>query len=235
MVKKILMLFFGTFVCLNAHNLVIVKSGTNQFDVKFGHLPDDFTPYNPKQLLNAISFDENGEFIKTGINYNFDNNISQEIVTEKEPAVLIGIFSSGSTVFSDDKKRHKNADKSQIKGTIFGAVKSASINKNYFSWSENLVKPLGVKFEIIALSNPLSLKVGDSLPVLVLKDGKPAKNINFYTPKDEPKIVSNEFGIAYLPIKKEGIQNFSAHTKEQIFEENANSLNLSTSISFEIK
>lgn len=145
------------------------------------------------------------------------------------------MFSSGQTIFSDDKKRHKNADKSEVKGTIFAAMKSASINKNYFSWSENLIKPLGVKFEIIALSNPLNLKVGESLPVLVVKDGKPAKNVNFYTPKDEPKITTNEFGIALLPIKKAGSQSFSASSQEQIFEENANSLFLSTSISFEIK
>ncbi|MBQ9291942.1 MAG: DUF4198 domain-containing protein, partial [Campylobacter sp.] len=152
-----------------------------------------------------------------------------------EPAVLIGVFSSGSTIFSDDKKRHKNVDKSEVKGTIFSASKSASINKNYFSWNENLVKPMGAKFEIIALVNPLKLAVGDTLPVLVVKNGKAAKNIRFYTPKDEPKIISNEFGIAFLPIKKTGAQSFSAHTFEQIFEENANSLNLSTSISFEIK
>ena len=94
---------------------------------------------------------------------------------------------------------------------------------------------MGAKFEIIALTNPLKLAVGDTLPVLVVKDGKAAKNIRFYTPKDELKIISNEFGIAFLPIKKTGAQSFSAHTFEQIFEENANSLNLSTSISFEIK
>ena len=236
--KKILFFLLAScFIAINAnaHGLIIQKSGANKFEAKFGHLPDDFNEYNPKQLLNATAYDENGDMIRTGINYRFDNNISQEIVTEKEPAVLIGVFSSGSTIFSDDKKRHKNVDKSQIKGTIFSASKSASINKNYFSWSENLVKPMGAKFEIIALTNPLKLAVGDTLPVLVVKDGKAAKNIRFYTPKDELKIISNEFGIAFLPIKKTGAQSFSAHTFEQIFEENANSLNLSTSISFEIK
>lgn len=218
-----------------AHDLIITKSGENKFEAKFGHLPDKFNEYNPKQLLNATAFDETGEMIKTGINYKFDNNISQEIVTEKSPAVLIGVYSSGGTIFSDDKKRHKNADKSEVKGTIFAATKSVSINKNYFVWSENLIKPLGLKLELVALANPFKLSVGDTLPVLVLKDGKAAKNIRFYTAKDEPKIFSDEFGIALLPIKKAGIQNFSAYTQEQIFEENANSLNINTSISFEIK
>lgn len=234
MLKKIVfIMILGFLAGINAHDLVILKSKTNKFEAKFGHTPK-FDSYDPKQLLGATAFDENANPIKTGINYNFDNNKTPEILTQKSPTIITASFSTGNSIQTNGK-RIKNTDKSEIKDIIFATTKSIKINKTYLSWNPNLIKPVGLKFELIALNDPFKAKPGDILPILVLKDGKILANAEFYTKKDEPKIRSNEFGIALYPIKQKGLQMITASFKEQIFEENANLLNLTTTIAFEIK
>lgn len=235
MLKKLLFTaILGSLVSINAHDFIITQNGANKFGIKFGHAPDYKDKFEKKQILDAFAFDNEGKIIKTGIEYNFDSNKSVEILTEKNPAVLVSSFSGGSYIKTDDKS-FKNTNKTDVKGVIFSATKGAKINKRYFSWNKDLTKPLGLKLEIIALANPFKLQVGDFLPVLVLKDGKAKTNAVFFMGKDEPKVETNEFGIAYLPIKKKGYQQFGTFDREQIFEENASVLNLSSSISFELK
>lgn len=72
--------------------------------------------------------------------------------------------------------------------------------------------------------------------MLVLKNGAPIKGIGFEVGKEESKVITNEFGIAQIEIKEKGLNIIAAIDSEQeLQDQNANTLLLQSSISFELK
>ncbi|MDO5046010.1 DUF4198 domain-containing protein [Campylobacter sp.] len=221
-------------ICAQAHQVVASSVDKNKFELKFwAH--DKFESYVSKQVLGAKAYDENLNKIKTGIAYHYDDDKKiPEILTEKSPAIITMIFDAGHWVQTD--KGYTVGDRVKTKGIVFDAIKSMKIGKTYFSWNENFLKPIGLKLEVIALSDPFKVKVGESLPVLVLKDGKPAKGVGFETAKDDIDNVTNEFGIALIPIKEKGLNIIAAKSSEPIFNDpSAERMLIQSSISFEVK
>ncbi|WP_172200794.1 DUF4198 domain-containing protein [Campylobacter sp. RM16188] len=229
-------IFIATALTMSAqaHQVVAQSVGKNKFELKFwAH--DKFENYASKQVLGAKAYDENLKLIKTGIVYNYDDDKKlPEILTDKSPAVVTMTFDAGHWVQTD--KGYVVGDRAKTKGIVFDAIRSVKIGKTYFSWNENFLKPIGLKLEVVALSDPFKIKVGESLPVLVLKDGKPAKNVGFETAKDDIDNVTNEFGIALIPIKEKGLNIIAAKSSEPIFtDESAERMLIQSSISFEVK
>lgn len=94
-----------------------------------------------------------------------------------------------------------------------------------------------MKVEIIPLVNPFSIKKGDKLPVLVLKDGEAFENASFETSDyGDLDIKTNKYGIANIPIKNSGLQIIAAiYYADEISDNNANKITIQSSISFEVK
>lgn len=233
-------LFFALFALfcsqnLSAHQVLTEKIGTNKFELKFwAH--GEFEKYKPDQIIFARAFDKDLKQIKTGINYHFGEDKTAEILTQSEPAIVASGFNAGFWVESDMGGSFNESGKIGTKGVIFGAAKSIKLGKTYFSWSENLISPVGLKLEIIALSNPLELKIGDFLPVLVLKNGKPAANLGFEVNKDESDIKTNEQGIARIKITQNGLNIIAAIDEEnELNSDKFDTLYIQSSISFIIK
>lgn len=238
MLSKVLFKSALAAVCLTAslqaHQVVAQSVDKNKFELKFwAH--EKFENYASEQFLGAKAYDENLKKIKTGVVYNYDDDKKvPEILTEKSPAIITLTFDAKHWVQTD--QGYIVGDRVKTKGIVFDAIKSMKIGKTYFSWNENFLKPIGLKLEVIALSDPFKLKVGDNLPVLVLKDGKPAKDIGFETAKDDLDNVTNEFGIALIPIKEKGLNIIAAKSSEPIFNDvSAERLLIQSSISFELK
>ncbi|ARR01115.1 MULTISPECIES: DUF4198 domain-containing protein [Campylobacter] len=220
---------------LCAHQVVTQNVGTNKFEVKFwAH--GDFSPYKSNQLIDAKAYDESLKEIKTGINYHFGENKTPEVLTAAKPAIIASAFDAGYWVESDKGGDFIDGGKNSVKGVVFSTSRSVKLGKTYFSWNQNLVSPIGLKLEVIALSNPFKLKIGDYLPVLVLKNGEPIEGIGFEVGKEKSKSVTNKFGIAQIEIKEKGLNVIAAIDSEQeLNDPNANTLLLQSSISFELK
>lgn len=217
----------------NAHQVVASSIGKNKFEAKFwAH--KGFEKYDSAQLIGAKAYDKDLAAIKTGINYNYKNEKAPEILTEKAPALVVTFFDAKHWIQTDSG--YVNGKKTEVEGIVFDDLKSVKIGKTYLAWNENMIKPVGLKVEVIALSNPLASKVGDLLPVLVLKDGKPFKGAEFETAKEDLEVKTNEFGIALIPIKDKGLNIIAAGTQEPLFNDpNAHKLLIQSSISFEVK
>lgn len=237
MVKKVLLsaslaLILG--VSAQAHQIVAQSVGTNKFEAKFwAH--GSFEKYKPEQLLGAKAYDANLDEIKTGIIYHYgEANVAPEILTQKTPAVLVTTFDANYWVQTD--AGYVVGDKVATKGIVFDAIKSVKLGKTLFSWNEKLLSPIGLKLEVIALSDPFKLKVGDKLPVLVLKDGKPLEGVAFEDAKDDLSEVTNKFGIALIPIKEKGLNIIAARSQEPLFDDpKADTMFMQSSLSFELK
>ncbi|WP_069633089.1 DUF4198 domain-containing protein [Campylobacter pinnipediorum] len=238
MLKKILSLAvvatLGFTVNANAHQIIASSVGKNKFEAKFwAHT--QFDDYNSNQLLGAKAYDDNLNQIKTGIKYHYnDDSKKPEILTEKAPAIMVTVFDAKYWVETD--AGYKNGNKTKIDDVVFDDIKSVKIGKTYFSWNEKFLNPIGLKLEVIALNDPLKVKVGDSLPVLVLKDGKPVKGVAFETTNEDLDNLTNEFGIALIPIKEKGLNIIAARGEEPLFNDpDAHTLFIQSSISFEVK
>ncbi len=235
MFKKSLLLVA---LCLgaNAHQIVAQNVGTNKYEIKFwAH--GTFESYASEQLIAANGYDENLNPIKTGIDYKFDKKDEiPSVLTAKVPAVMTSVYDAGYWVETDEGGSFVKGGKNSAKGVVYGQSRSLKIGKTYFSWNEKMLKPVGLDFEIVALSNPFTLKDGEKLPVLVLKDGKASANTKFEVGLHEDwDIKTNKFGIALIPVEK-GLNVIAAKSAKSEFNDpNANKLLIQTSITFNRK
>ncbi len=99
--------------------------------------------------------------------------------------------------------------------------------------SQSVSTPVGHRIEIVPLKNPTEVKVGETIPVKVLFEGKPLETYVYgtyvgYSSEDEPFPVlarSNSDGIAQVKIDRAGIWMIVTNHK----------VDFSASLTFEIK
>ncbi len=212
-----------------AHQVTVKEGANNTFKPKFwAH--GEFKSFEAKQLKGAKAYDINNKAIKTGIDF---ENLS--ILTAKKPAMVTLTFDAGYWVKGDNG--YKNTNPTTYKGIVYDTLKSIKYGKRYFEYSDSFINPVGLKLEIVPLINPLEIKPNDKLPVLVIKDGKPAEGISFETSDYENlDIKTNEFGIASIPVKTSGLQIIAAvYYANQINDPKVNNITIQSSISFEVK
>ncbi|MFH1992135.1 MAG: DUF4198 domain-containing protein [Pseudomonadota bacterium] len=124
--------------------------------------------------------------------------------------------------------RKKKGDKEHVPSEKY-AKSIITVGKG----SENVSHSFGHRIEIVALKNPSEIKMGESLPVKILFEGKPLSTYAYatyagYYSEDEPFPVvtkSNDEGVAYVNIAKPGIWMVVCNHK----------VDFSASLTFEIK
>lgn len=213
-----------------AHQIVAKPVGKNKYEIAFW-THDGFEKYEPSQLLEVNAYGSNLESIKAGVNYQKD----MIVLTEKTPAMITATFDAGYWI--NTHKGFIRGDKLGANGIIFDAIHSVKLTKSILSWSEEMINPIGEAYEIVPLSNPFALKVGEKLPIMVLRDGKPAGNVLMEIANhDELKVKTNELGIVLIPIKAKGLQLIAARFEKQIFDDpKASRLFVQSSLTFELK
>lgn len=228
MLKIILIAF--SFVILNAHQIV-AKKVDNAFEIGFwAH--DKFIGYDKRSLIGVKAYNQQAKPIKTGVDY---KNEVPKVLPIESPYIISSVFDAG--YWSDTQSSgYINKAVNDVNEIVFDTLKSIKIGKTIFKWSENFTNPLGLKLEVTPLFDPLKLKVGDELIVLVTKDGKALKNASFEDKMGDIDVKSNNFGIAYLPIKEKGMQIFAVIYNENLVDDlQAQRLTLQSSLSFEVK
>lgn len=215
---------------LFAHQITAKKDTNGAYKAAFwAH--GKYQNFDLKQLKGATAYDINNNEIKTGIDY----SKGAKLLTAKKPAMVKLTFDAGYWVKGNNG--YENVDPTKYKGIVYDTLKSIKYGKRYFQWNENFLKPSGMYIEVLPLVNPLKIKKGDKLPVLVLKNGKAFANAGFETSDYEDlNIKTNEFGIAYIPVKNKGLQIIAAQFYgDEINDSNANRITIQSSISFEVK
>lgn len=186
-----------------------VGSTAAGWEVLRGHDGVGGDPYNPAYVKEARAYDAKGG--KVGVKIQPAGDKAQ-LLPAREPALITIVYHSGAWVKTPEG--WKNIAKREAKGEILEAVKGTFYSKNLFQWHDSFARPLGEVMEIVPLRNPLTLKVGDSLPVQVLYHGKPLAGLSLGTASHGPAAaVTDSQGQATVQITKPGLTIISGNLR----------------------
>jgi nickel transport protein len=225
----VLLSVFTASVCF-AHQVVASKKENSYEAIYWNH--EAFEPYAKEQLKGVKAFGVNGKPISAGIDYS--GNVPK-ILTDADVGMMSFSFDAGHWVKGTKGFEHVSAN--QAKGVVFGTLKSHKFSKTLFSWNEAFSKPVGLYMEVVPLVNPLMLKVGDTFPVLVLKEGVPLANAGFESSdEEEPVYKTDAYGIAQIPVKKKGLFIVAAkYYAQQYADPSVDAVTIQSSLSFTVK
>ena len=189
---------------LGAHDVWLVSKG-DHLELLYGHETPE--PYDPAKIKEAKAYDKSGHEMAVK-----PLKLEQAfgVVPDPTAAMITIVFDNGYWVEAGSTV-WKNVGKDEAK-------KSANyshpwkFHKSLFAWAPRFAQPTGLKFEIVPLQNPYTLKPGAILPVHVLFDGKPlaGTDVEYGLHGDKaPKVKTDGNGLASVPITK-GPEQFIA-------------------------
>lgn len=213
-----------------AHQIVASKKENGYEAMYWNH--ETFESYQKEQLKGVKAFGMNGKNLSAGIDYSGN---MPKILSDADVGMMCFSFDAGKWV--KGTKGFEYVGTTQPKGIIFGTLKSHKFSKTLFSWNEAFSKPAGLYMEIVPLVNPLNVKVGETFPVLVLKEGLPLAQAGFESSdEEEPSYKTDAYGIAHIPLKKKGLFIVAAkHYTQQFDDPSVDAVTLQSSLSFMVK
>lgn len=213
-----------------AHQIVAVKKDKTYEAAYWSH--GSYGEYDKWQLKGVKALDNAGKTVNAGIDFAGKN---PKILTDGEVGVMALSFDAGYWTKTSDG--YKNISPKEAKDTVFTSLKSVKYGKTYFTWDSSYLKPMGLKLEVVPLIDPFSVKAGGTLPVLVLKDGKPLPFAGFETSDyEDPEFKTDAFGIAHVHVKNKGVQIIAAkYYAQQSEDSTVDNITIQSCIAFEVK
>jgi nickel transport protein len=186
-----------------AHDVWIENDGGNLV-VVYGH-PGKTEAYAPDKVERVSAWGVSGEEAAVSVKREKDRVV---IAPGKDAALVAVRFNNG--YWTKTAEGFKNASKRGI-GEYTESFHSLRYAKMILDWSDQFKKPLGLEIDLTPLVNPLELKVGDTLPLMVRYKGKPVEGAKIYGAGDEgSKVVTDKDGMAQVTITKAGRQKIGA-------------------------
>lgn len=135
------------------------------FSIVLGH-EGQIDPYEPARLKNVIGYTENGWTVQLDIKR--EKEVCRVMADEAFCAIgalLDNRYWLKTTTGWKNQRERKGSQ-------IVEEGRSYKHTKHIVKWCNFLSKPVGQRFEIVPLKNPIGLKQGDKLPVKVFFEGK---------------------------------------------------------------
>ena len=195
-------------------------------------------PYDPEKIKDAKGFDSKGKAVKVEI----VKRKESALISPKGEAATIGmLFDGGYGVKTTEGS--KKLTKREAKGNfeIIESTRSYKYSKAMVGPSDVFSKPIGLRLEIVPQKNPFAIKIGETLPIKVLFEGKPLEGAIIkagctHERKLKEYPATDKDGIANIVIEKSGNQIIATSYKTPLKDDpDADTLSLSTNIVFEVK
>ena len=156
-----------------AHHLWIEKEG-DRFKVAWGH-PPKVDSYEPDRVKEITAFNKQGKRVTLKRTEEKD----KVYLSSKGDVSMITVSFEGGYLIStpDGKKRLTKRDAQKAGLQVIDSFHSSQFAKSLFAPSDAVINPVGMKFEIIPLKNPYTLKPDGLLPIKVLFEGKPLEGV----------------------------------------------------------
>ena len=203
----------------HAHDLVLVPETTGSLTVRYGH-PGDWQQADKERLLDLQVGDAAGiaKPLAAAIKPAGLSLSVADVSTDGKAAMAIARYDNGIWTITPgataDKPVYHNASKAMVPQAT-SAVASIKYSKALFaSVDDTTVYRREAKhlIELIPQRNPASVKVGETLAVLVKFNGKPLANAGVeitdagvLTVEGQPKYTTSAAGIASVPVRQSGL------------------------------
>ncbi|MBV7433935.1 DUF4198 domain-containing protein [Cardiobacteriaceae bacterium TAE3-ERU3] len=204
---------YGLLVCslmaatASAHNLFPAQTD-NGYTIRFW-ADDHWEEPDPQNVIGLTAYDVDKR-VKVGYDYTSGTVIAED----GSVGLMTAEYDFGYFTFTADKHFHK--PRTEVEGVIFDTRHIYKLGKGIFQWDEAYSKPVGMKIEVTPLHNPLKLKEGDKLKVLVTLDGKPYAGAEFEDQVgDIDGLTTDKDGIAEITLRtpQDGYEIIGASVK----------------------
>ncbi|WP_434673543.1 DUF4198 domain-containing protein [Pseudomonas sp. R1-15] len=191
----------------SAHGLWTEQRRGN-IEVIYGHGAED-NAFKAQKISGAWAYDLGGKMIPVTVERLSDHARLQPL---KPPAVLAVALDNGMWSQTADKK-WTNEGRSKVPGAI-ESTQTFKYSLAIYEPGAKLPKLEPIKFVILPEVDPLTVGPGQSLPVRVLLDGKPAAGVKLVGDyRSAPNTVSTETdaeGRAKVLVRNEGLNVIAA-------------------------
>lgn len=221
-----LLVFTGVAI---AHDVWFIKRD-GAFVVTYGH-GSELEKYDTKKVKEIKAFSPNGEALKIKI----VEGDGEVLVTledgTKELGILTLFFDNGYWVKTPEG--WKNVSKVDYGKPVEDSSHPLKYSKLVSKWSELALKPIGLDFEIVPLSQPAKDR---ELKVQVLYKGKPMADVTIEVNGGEKTFKTDANGEAIISGFKEGYNIVVASARIPLEDKTyADKLSLSSTLTFELK
>jgi nickel transport protein len=191
-----------------AHHPWIEKEG-DRFEVKWGH-PPTAGPYEPGKVKEIKVFDKKGKAVK------FERKDAEDklYIHPEGDVSMVTLFFEGEYIVNtpEGKKKLTKREAQKAGLQVVDSFYYYQFAKSLFAYSDAVTKPIGMRFEIVPLNNPFTLKDRELLPIKVLFDGKPLEGVTMKMGTKEVAKTDRD-GVANIPFTEQGLQVILANYK----------------------
>lgn len=213
--KTLIATALGLFVSANAcaHGLW-TEERRSHIEVVFGDGAED-DAYKPEEVKKAWAYDQAGKDIAVAIEPQADH---ARLKPASKAATLFVTMDGGLWAQKPDKTWVPQG-KRDVPGAL-DALRSVRYSLAIHEEKAKVVVPKDVHFVIVPQADPLHVGVGKNLPVQVLLDGKPAKDVSLIGDfRGAPHTVSvktDAEGRASVPVRNDGLNIIAAYTSQEV-------------------
>jgi nickel transport protein len=169
----------------HAHHLWVVKTDGG-YVVARGTASEELHPYDPGHVTQFWAFSPDGRKLPPEKGARIDEQ-KQVRFAVSEPVALAAVSCDwGYRVNTTRGKKLMTREKAEAAGLrVISAFFSTQYAKVWLQDGPWVNTPVGMKFEIVPLENPQEISPGGDLPVRLLFDGSPMKEISVFSEKGE--------------------------------------------------
>lgn len=213
--KTLIAAALGVFLSANAcaHGLWTEERRGN-IEVVFGDGAED-DAYKAEQIKNAWAYDSTGNEIAVTVEPQADH---ARLKPANKAATLFVAMDGGLWAQKPDKTWVAQG-KREVPGAL-DALRSVRYSLTVHEEKARIVVPKDVHFVIVPQVDPLHVGVGKDLPVQVLLDGKPAKDISLIGDfRGAPHTLSAKTdaeGRAAIAVRNDGLNIIAAYTSQDV-------------------
>lgn len=200
---------------VSAHGLW-TEQRRGSIEVIYGHGAED-NAFKPRKISGAWAYDSNGKMIPVTVQRLVDHARLQPL---KPPAVMAVALNNGMWSQTAEKK-WVNQGRSEVPGAI-DSIQTFKYSLAIYQPGAKLPALDQIKLLILPEVDPLTVGPGESLPVRVLLDGKPAAGVKLIGDyRSAPNTLSTETdaqGRAQVLVRNEGLNVIAAQVEVPVMD-----------------
>jgi nickel transport protein len=191
-----------------AHDIWLVPAdGKNTYRLAYGHIGDLEIPDLGK-VMEIEAYDTRGKLADISVKRHNDGNV--DITTAAGVTMVYINYDNRFSLQNNEGEWLYNTTKWEFNAPHKASGRYQKFSKTVLAWSPEVSKPLGVDLEIVPLSNPMTMKPGDRLPIQVFWRSQPLAGVEVEIDGDVDTYRTDANGKVSIPLQKTEYQYLMA-------------------------